>query len=119
LTRCISGFNYATGVVNGPDSGYHETLTRFWSEIITQMVRKAKPKSPFDAAHYAIARFGEDRDLPSLFYSFDVVRDRRARSVWVPPDREPLAEWCGDWALAGQEVINGGEHRLYEVGSAL
>jgi hypothetical protein len=39
--------------------------------------------------------FGEDRDLPNLFYSFDVVRDRRARSEWVAPDLEPLAEWYG------------------------
>jgi len=95
----ILHFNSFTGVVNGPDSGYHETLTRFWSNIITSTVRGAKPESRFEAARCAVRHFGEDRDLPSLFYSFNVARDRGARSEWVAPDREPLPEWCGEWAL--------------------
>jgi hypothetical protein len=33
--------------------------------------------------------FGEDRDRHRLFYSFDVVKDRRARCEWVAPDRSP------------------------------
>ncbi len=92
----ILHFNSCTGVVNGPDSGYHETLTRFWSNTIIHSVRKAKPVSRLDAAIHAVRLFGEDRDLPALFYSFDVVRDRRARSEWVSPDLEPLPEW---WAI--------------------
>lgn len=37
----------------------------------------------------AVSAFGTDRDRFRLFYSFDVVRDRRARREWVAPDREP------------------------------
>lgn len=91
----ILHFNSCTGVVNGPDSGYHETLTRFWSAQISRFVREAAPASRLEAAVCAVGRFGEDRDQPSLFYSFDVVRDRRARAEWVAPDRAPRAEWCG------------------------
>jgi hypothetical protein len=94
MKRGILHFNSCTGVVNGPDSGYHETLTRFWSNMITRSVHEARPESRLDAARCAVRLFGEDRDLPALFYSFDVVRDRRARSEWVSPDLEPLPEWC-------------------------
>jgi hypothetical protein len=95
MKRGILYFNSCVGVVNGPNSGYHETLTRFWSNTIASAVRNGRRKSRFDAAVHAVERFGEDRDLPRLFYSFDVVRDRRARVEWVPPDRSPRPEWLG------------------------
>ena len=37
----------------------------------------------------AVPPFLEDRDRHRLHYSFDVVRDRRARREWIPPDRLP------------------------------
>ena len=95
MKRGILFFNSRSGVVDGPDSGYHETLTHFWSNRITQAVHAAQPQSRFEAARDAVQLFGEDRDLPFLFYSFDVVRNREARREWVAPDREPLLEWCG------------------------
>jgi hypothetical protein len=95
MKRGILHFNTCTGVVNGRDSGYHETLTHFWSDRIASAVRYAGPGSRLEAARSAVRLFGEDRDLPSLFYSFDVVQDRRARAEWVPPDVQPVAEWCG------------------------
>jgi hypothetical protein len=91
----ILHFNEYVGIVNGPDSGYHETLTRFWSEIITRTVHEASPASRLEGTRAAMHAFGEDRDLHTLFYSFDVVRDRRARREWVAPDREPRLEWIG------------------------
>lgn len=95
MKRGILHFNASTGVANGPDSGYHETLTRFWSNRITLAVHDAAPESRLNAARAAVRQFGEDRDLPNLFYSFNVVRDRSARAGWVAPDLEPLPEWCG------------------------
>ena len=97
MKRGILHFNSCVGVINGLDSGYHETLTRFWSQIITRTVKAASLESRFDAARYAIGIFGEDRDLPSLFYSFDVPRNQQARREWIEPDSRPLPEWCGAW----------------------
>jgi 3-hydroxy-9,10-secoandrosta-1,3,5(10)-triene-9,17-dione monooxygenase reductase component len=91
----IRSFNTCVGVVNGPDSGYHETLTRFWSQVIAEFTEKRGFASRFEAVRDAVMAFGEDRDLHRLYYSFDVVSDRRARREWIPPDREPLAEWRG------------------------
>lgn len=91
----ISSFNASIGGVNGQDSGYHETLTRFWTETITAAVRKVSPESTLAAARCAVDLFGEDRDLPRIFYSFDVMRSRPARREWTPPDLYPPPEWIG------------------------
>src|SRR5258706_15839162 len=84
--------NTSVGTPNTEDNGYHETLTRFWSSEIGEFVRSGRFHSRFEAARAAVSVFGEDRDRYRQFYSFDVVRDRRARREWVAPDRNLLAK---------------------------
>jgi flavin reductase (DIM6/NTAB) family NADH-FMN oxidoreductase RutF len=93
MKRGIINFNNCVGTVNGPDSGYHEPLTRFWSQVIAHFARKGRFNSRLEAAREAVRVFGEDRDLYTMYYSFDVARDQHARREWVPPDRQPY-EWC-------------------------
>jgi hypothetical protein len=83
----ILDFARAWGIVHTPTSGYHETLTRFWTLVIVAHVQACGATSRWDAVRAALARFGEDRDLPRRCYSFDVVGNVRARAEWVPPDR--------------------------------
>ena len=83
----ILEFARARGVVHTATSGYHETLTRFWALTIAAHVRACGATSRWQAARSALDRFGDDRDLPQRAYSFDVVRDVRARAEWVAPDR--------------------------------
>jgi hypothetical protein len=91
LTRSgIIRHNESVGTANTETSGYHETLTRFWSGIIGDFVRARNFPTRLETVRGAVARFGEDRSLFRPFYSFDVVNDRRARREWVPPDRAPL-----------------------------
>jgi hypothetical protein len=80
--------NTSVGTRNTEDNGYHETLTRFWAGEISAFVRSGRFCSRWEAVRAAVAEFGGDRDRFRLFYSFDVVRDRRARREWVAPDRE-------------------------------
>ena len=84
----IRHFNECCGTPNTDHSGYHETLTRLWAGLIGEFVRSRSFSSRYEAARAAVERFGEDRDRHRLYYSFDVVRDTRARREWVPPDRE-------------------------------
>src|SRR5712664_3189012 len=84
--------NTSVGTPNTEDNGYHETLTRFWAGEIGAFVRCGRFMSRLEAVRAAVAAFGKDRERFRLFYSFDVVRDRRARREWVAPDREPVAE---------------------------
>ncbi len=90
LTRAgIIRHNESVGTANTETSGYHETLTRFWSGIIGNFVRAGNFPTRLEAVRAAVNRFGEDRGIFRLFYSFDVVNDRRARREWLPPDLGP------------------------------
>src|SRR6266481_8139492 len=80
--------NTSVGTPNTEDNGYHETLTRFWSSEIGEFVRAGRYGSRLGAVRAAVSAFGSDRDRFRRFYSFDVVRDRRARREWVAPDRQ-------------------------------
>jgi flavin reductase ActVB len=90
MTRSgILHFNVCVGTANTEDSGYHETLTRFWAGVVGRFVRSGQFPSRLEAVRDAVRKFGEDRDRHHLYYSFDVVRDRQARREWTQPDREP------------------------------
>jgi len=84
----IRRYNEAVGTVNGPDSGYHETLTRFWSLVLAKAL--VGVDDPWSTACKAVALFGEERSLHTSYYSFDVVRSTHARQTWVPPDLQPI-----------------------------
>lgn len=92
LRSNISRFNESVGGVNGPDSGYHETLTRLWALLIAAHV--GDESEPHVAACKAVAAFGHQNKLHAAYYSFDVVASREARAAWLAPDLEgpyPLA----------------------------
>jgi len=80
----IISHNEAVGTLNGSDSGYHETLTRFWSNIIAASANPTH--DPWQAACHAVAKFGEARTLHTAYYTFDVVRSPEARQTWIAPD---------------------------------
>ena len=80
--------NTSVGTPNTEDNGYHETLTTFWAGEISAFIRSGRFLSRLEAVRAAVAEFGGERGRFRLFYSFDVVRDRRARREWVAPDRE-------------------------------
>jgi hypothetical protein len=85
----ILRFNGCTGVVNTPDRGYHETLTRFWSkaiaDFVSQSVGSDATSSRLAMARAAVKEF-DDRQCWRRYYSFDVLRSREARREWIPPD---------------------------------
>jgi len=86
----IRAFNESVGGQNTPTSGYHETLTRFWLLIVEAHLLEVKPASRIEAVRSAVARYGEERALHSLYYSGDVVKDTEARREWRSPDLRPL-----------------------------
>lgn len=88
LRERIRAFNEAVGGQNTEDAGYHETLTRFWAEVVGRFVAAHRDRTRLEATRAAVERFGSARDLPKLYYDHDVVRDRVARREWVPPVRK-------------------------------
>ena len=82
----IPRYNVSQGGANTEDSGYHETLTRFWHNVIRDFIRSL----PADLDCLAVVRevvkeFAPQRDLFKRYYDFDVVNSREARAKWIPP----------------------------------
>jgi len=84
----ILRYNAATGTANTATSGYHETLTRFWSHLIAANVRGIS--DPLAAARHAVQTFAGRRGIYGEYYSFDVVGDAAARVRWLAPDLAEL-----------------------------
>jgi hypothetical protein len=78
------------GIEHTPDSGFHETVTRFWTDRIEELVA-AQPVRPtgLEAARAAVIAYAARGRLFDQYYSFDVVKCREARARYVAPDREP------------------------------
>ena len=89
MKRGVIHYNNCVGTANSDTSGYHETLTRFWSGLICEHVKGSEFPSRLAAVRSSVAEFGEDRGRHASYYSFDVIKDVRARREWMLPDREP------------------------------
>jgi hypothetical protein len=83
----IRHYNLASGGTNTEDTGYHETLTRFWAGAVGDLVRGGAFASRLEAVLAALGQFGHCSGHYRKFYNFDVLADRLARREWVPPDR--------------------------------
>ena len=84
----IRHYNECAGTQNTPDSGYHETLTRFWLGIVGGFLAQSDGRAGrLEQARRVVREFGDKRDLYRKYYSFDVVQSRPERREWVPPDR--------------------------------
>jgi hypothetical protein len=78
------------GVVQTPTSGYHETLTRFFTWVVWRFVSAAPPGLAPDELIDELIRQHGDRDLPLAYYSRERLMSWEARTGWVPPDLRPL-----------------------------
>jgi hypothetical protein len=90
LRERISAYNEATGVANTAQSGYHETVTRFYVHAIRVFVRSADPNSPIDELANALIGQWGDKNLPLRHYSPHRLFSAEARRAWIEPDLAPL-----------------------------
>jgi len=85
----IASYNERQGGRNTPDSGYHETLTRFWLEVVRDAIDSLpRDLSRLEITRRIVAEFGDRRNLFREYYRFDVVGSREARAGWIPPARK-------------------------------
>jgi hypothetical protein len=89
MQQGIPVYNAAVGGQNTEDSGYHETLTCLWAQIIRDALAGGEFPTPFAAVEAMVQRFGEQHKLHEAYYSYDVVASRQARREWVAPDKAP------------------------------
>ena len=88
LRTNIPRYNVSQGGQNTPDSGYHETLTVFWFEVVQRFIAGLPlGLSRLEITQRVVSEFAPRRDLFRDYYGFDVVKSREARATWIPPSR--------------------------------
>jgi len=88
----IRRLNDAHGTVNSASSGYHETITRAYIELIASFLAACPPGTSLaHAVDALLAGPLGDRQVLGLFYSRDRLMSVEARAAWVEPDLTPLA----------------------------
>lgn len=86
----IPKYNVSQGGQNTEDSGYHETLTCFWHDVIRAFIEELPAGSDrLGTAQAVVAHFAPKRDLFVAYYDFNVVKSKEARATWIPPNRKP------------------------------
>ncbi len=91
----IKHYNAAVGVVSTPTSGYHETLTCFYTLAVKRFVESADDDDDDDDAALSIETLVEtmlaseiaDRAYPLRFYSKELLFSTEARAAWTEPDK--------------------------------
>ncbi|HEY0480330.1 MAG TPA: hypothetical protein VGD37_22580 [Kofleriaceae bacterium] len=82
----IVRLNAAHGLIETPQRGYHETLTRVWLVL----VRAARRHSTAGDSIRFVSEPGLERTAPLTFYSRDRLFSIEARAIFVPPDLAAL-----------------------------
>ena len=85
--RDIRHFNESVGGANTDESGYHETVTRFWMEAVRGALEPGRTR--LEQVRRVVQELAGRRDLVQRRYSYDVVRSKEARRRWMAPDLEP------------------------------
>jgi len=90
LRNDIKRYNVSQGGQNTEDRGYHETITRFWFEIVRSYVESLPAGlSKLEITCRVTDEFATRRDLFRDYYDFDVLTSREARACWIPPNQTP------------------------------
>lgn len=104
LRTGIRDYVAATGGVNGPASGYHETLTRFWMQVVDHCLKSLSDRLPLmNKIRFTVEMFSQQKHYHRKFYppddQYNILTSEEARERWMSPEEinERLAdgEWVG------------------------
>ena len=91
LRAGITTYNVACGIDNTDSSGYHETITRFYVEMIRRYLEGRDRSGPLhDLVNGMVASPGGSRDAPLAYYTRERLFSVAARRSWLTPDLKPL-----------------------------
>jgi hypothetical protein len=77
--------------VNSSTSGYHETITRGYLQLLAQFLDSGPDgMSLTDRVAVLVASPVAERDVLFTFWSRDTLMSEDARRAWVEPDVSPL-----------------------------
>ncbi len=83
----IVRFNHASGITSTATSGYHETVTHFWTRKVFDLLEPGDDRLGF--VNRVLERLGTGA-LIFDHYRHDTIMSPTARAGYVPPDLRPL-----------------------------
>jgi hypothetical protein len=87
----IRRLNESNGVVNSATSGYHETITSAYVQLLTRFAERYADLRVGERLGQLLAGELADRRALLKFYSRARLESAEARLAWVEPDLAPLA----------------------------
>jgi hypothetical protein len=86
----IKAYNIAVGTENTDTSGYHETLTVFWLQVVQAYCAAFQPKGIEEMYDSLIQTSLATTNFPLQFYSRELLFSTHARHQWIEPDIQGL-----------------------------
>lgn len=86
LRTGICAYNESIGGQNTDDSGYHETITRFYVEVIGLFLKQVDQTGSMDELAEQLLRDWGRKDLPLEYYTKARLMSVEARRSWIEPD---------------------------------
>lgn len=74
---------------HGKKMGYHETITRFWLELLGDAIRRSPDRPLHERLQEVVNRFA-DKNVLFLYYTRELVMSNEARERWVEPDLQSI-----------------------------
>jgi hypothetical protein len=91
LREGIRRLNDSHGTVNSATSGYHETVTRAYVQLLSEFFERCRPELPLvERFALLLASTLADKQVLLRFYSRETLMSADARARWVEPDLAPL-----------------------------
>jgi hypothetical protein len=87
VRAAIQRYNAATGTLQTPTGGYHETMTVFWMWAVrTYLASAGREGSIVGLANGLLVSKYAERKFPFEFYSGERLFSWEARTGWLEPD---------------------------------
>lgn len=83
----IKKYNVSVGGANTEDSGYHETITVFYTRIIINYLLNNNSTHQFEQKLAGLLQQSFlAKDFPLQYYSKTLLMSKEARKEWIAPD---------------------------------
>jgi Arc/MetJ-type ribon-helix-helix transcriptional regulator len=112
----ILRFNASVGGRNTDTSGYHESLTRFWSFMLWRFVNGREFSNRIEAVRAAVSELAPDRTFADRYYGLDIRHSREHRREWRAPNENFAAEVALIDDLCESETVQDALARIVEAG---
>lgn len=90
LPHLIRRYNESQGGVNNDTTGYHETITLFYLDLVGKVLALNRNLDLVQTCSQVLNSTASDKDLMLRYYSRDLLFSSEARKRWVEPDVAPF-----------------------------